>query len=79
LSNNRKQNIFEVIEMTEAEMMELINIKRQTLEQTRAANPKSAVLAVLEGEIKQLEVGLAKAAAPKRTGQKKIFLDECAG
>ncbi len=65
--------------MTEAEMIELINIKRQTLEQQRAANPNSAVLSVLEGEIKQLEANLAKAAAPKRSGQKKIFLDECAG
>jgi hypothetical protein len=65
--------------MTEAEMLELINIKRQTLEQQRTSNPNSAVLAVLEGEIKQLETNLAKAAAPKRTGQKKIFLDECAG
>jgi hypothetical protein len=65
--------------MTEAEMVELINIKRQTLEQTKAANPNSAILGVLEGEIKQLETNLAKASAPKRTGQKKIFLDECAG
>lgn len=65
--------------MTEAEMIELINIKRQTLEQQRAANPNSALLGVLEGEIKQLEANLAKATAPKRTGQKKIFLDECAG
>jgi|WetSurMetagenome_2_1015567.scaffolds.fasta_scaffold968475_2 hypothetical protein len=65
--------------MTEAETIELINIKRQTLEQQRAANPNSAILPVLEGEIKQLETSLAKATAPKRTGQKKIFLDECAG
>ena len=68
--------------MTEAEMMELINIKRQMLEQQRSANPtgNSAVLKVLETEIKELETNLAKAAAiPKRSTQKKIFLDECAG
>jgi hypothetical protein len=65
--------------MTEAEMMEVINVKRQTLEQQRTTNPNSVVLKVLEGEIKELEINLAKAAAPKRTGQKKIFLDECAG
>lgn len=65
--------------MTEAEMIELINIKRQTLEAQRSVNPNSAVLAVLEKEIKELEINLAKAAAPKTTGKKKIFLDECAG
>ncbi len=66
--------------MTEAEIMELINIKRRSLEEYRSlksANP--ATTKVLEDEIKSLEVSLAKAAAPKKTGEKKVFLDECAG
>ncbi len=65
--------------MTEAEMIELINIKRQTLESTRSANPNSPVLTVLETELKNLETDLAKASAAKKTTKKKIFLDECAG
>lgn len=68
--------------MTEAEIMELINIKRHTLEEYQAAKPpvSEAALKVLEGEIKELEISLAKASAtPKRTGEKKVFLDECAG
>jgi hypothetical protein len=67
--------------MTEAEIMELINFKRNSLEQYRSANnaDNSAVVKILENEIKELESSLAKvSAAPKRSG-KKIFLDECAG
>ncbi|MBI4296294.1 MAG: hypothetical protein HY667_04160 [Chloroflexi bacterium] len=67
--------------MTQAEIMELINIKRNMLEQHRAANPAdtSAVVKILENEIKELETSLAKASpAPKRS-EKKVFLDECAG
>jgi hypothetical protein len=68
--------------MTEAEIMELINIKRHTLEEYRTAKPavSNAALKVLEDEIKTLEISLAKASsAPKRPGEKKVFLDECAG
>jgi hypothetical protein len=67
--------------MTEAEILELINIKRNSLEQYRSSGSadNSAVVKILENEIKELESSLAKAAAaPKRTG-KKVFLDECAG
>lgn len=65
--------------MTEAEIMELINVKRNTLEQHRSQNPndKGIVVTTLEKEIKELESSLAKAAAPKR--ERKVFLDECAG
>jgi hypothetical protein len=62
--------------MTEAETMELINVKRHSLEELRSANPTSSAAAVLEKEIQELESSLAKA-APKR--QRKVFLDECAG
>ncbi len=62
--------------MTEAETMELINVKRQSLESLRASNADSSAVAVLEKEIQELESSLAKA-APKR--QRKVFLDECAG
>ena len=65
--------------MTEAEMIELINIKRQTLEAQRSANPDSPVLKLLESEIKTLETDLAKASAAKKPARKKMFLDECAG
>jgi hypothetical protein len=68
--------------MTEAEIMELITIKRQTLEDYRAKTPTASAttIKIMEDEIKQLESSLVKAnAAPKRTGSKKIFLDECAG
>ena len=66
--------------MTEAEIMELINLKRRTLEDYRTANPNSSALKVLEDEIKELESSLAKASAPqRRTGERKIFLDECSG
>jgi hypothetical protein len=63
--------------MTEAEIMELINVKRNTLEAHKAQNPDgSAVADILEKEIKELEASLAKSATPKR---RKVFLDECAG
>ncbi len=62
--------------MTEAETMELINVKRQSLEELRAANADSSAVAVLEKEIQELESSLVKA-APKK--QRKVFLDECAG
>ncbi len=68
--------------MTEAETLELINIKRHTLEEYRAANPpvSATTLKVLEDEIKTLETSLAKASAsPKKKGERKVFLDECAG
>jgi hypothetical protein len=66
--------------MTEAEIMELINLKRSTLEEYRGKAVSATTLKVLEDEIKTLEISLAKASAPKpATGQKKIFLDECAG
>lgn len=68
--------------MTEAEIMELLNIKRHSLEEYRSVKPpvSATTLKVLEDEIKTLEISLAKAsAAPKRTGEKKVFLDECAG
>ena len=67
--------------MTEAEIMELINLKRHTLEDYRSAKSVSnTTLKVLEDEVKALELSLAKAAAAtKPTGQKKVFLDECAG
>lgn len=66
--------------MTEAEIMELINIKRRSLEEYKASKSATATTTkVLEDEIKSLEVSLAKAAAPKKTGEKKVFLDECAG
>ncbi len=68
--------------MTQAEIMELLTIKRNSLEEYRAKSPpvSATTLKVLEDEIKALEISLAKAsAAPKRTGEKKVFLDECAG
>ena len=72
---NKKEN-----EMTEAEIMELINLKRRSLEDYKGMKTASATtVKVLEDEIKTLEISLARASAPKPTGQKKIFLDECAG
>jgi hypothetical protein len=68
--------------MTQAEIMELINIKRHSLEDLRLSNPviSPTTVKVLEDEIKTLELSLARAsAAPKRSGEKKVFLDECAG
>ena len=66
--------------MTEAEIMELINLKRHSLEEYRSGKSVSAsTLKVLEDEVKTLELSLARAAAPKPSGQKKVFLDECAG
>ncbi len=66
--------------MTEAEIMELINIKRRSLEEYKAGKSASpTTVKVLEDELRSLEVSLAKAAAPKKTGEKKVFLDECAG
>ncbi len=66
--------------MTEAEIMELINIKRRSLEEYKAVKSASpTTVKVLEDELRSLEISLAKAAAPKKTGDKKVFLDECAG
>jgi hypothetical protein len=65
--------------MTQAEIMELINLKRSTLEEYKGKAVSATTLKVLEDEVKTLEISLAKASAPKPTGQKKIFLDECAG
>ena len=65
--------------MTEAETLELINLKRHTLEEYRGKSVSATTLKVLEDEIKALELSLAKASTPKPTGTKKVFLDECAG
>ena len=65
--------------MTQAEIMELINLKRSTLEEYRGKAVSATTLKVLEDEVKALEISLAKASAPKATGTKKVFLDECAG
>jgi hypothetical protein len=67
--------------MTQAEIMELINIKRQTLEQRRLNNPNDngPIAKILENEIKELEMSLIKASAPAKRSETKVFLDECAG
>jgi len=67
--------------MTQAEIMELINIKRQALEQRLLSNPNDngPIVKILQGEIKDLEMSLIKASTPAKRSEKKVFLDECAG
>ncbi len=67
--------------MTQAEIMELINIKRQALEQRLLSNPNDngPIVKILQGEIKDLEMSLIKASAPAKKSERKVFLDECAG
>jgi hypothetical protein len=67
--------------MTQAEIMELLNLKRQTLEQRRLNNPtdNGPVVKILENEIKDLELSLVKASSANKKSETKVFLDECAG
>jgi hypothetical protein len=67
--------------MTQAEIMELINIKRQSLEQRLLTNPndQGPIVKILQNEIKELETSLIKVSTPAKRSEKKVFLDECAG
>jgi hypothetical protein len=60
----------------EAELLEYINLKRITLEEYRAGNPRvsASLIKVLEAELIELEYGFARADAEV----KKILLDKCA-
>lgn len=63
--------------MTEAETIELINKKRNELEEKKARHASSALLKALEDEIKALESGVASEEPKKK--RRTVFLDECAG
>ena len=63
--------------MTEAELIEMINKKRNELEESRSGNAGSELLKTLEGEIKNLESGLSSGDTEQEEQQ--VFLDECAG
>ena len=63
--------------MTEAEIIEAINKKRNELEASRSGNAGAATLQALEEEIKTLELSLSSAESKPRDQQ--VFLDECAG
>ena len=67
--------------MTQAEIMELINIKRQALETRLLNNPNDngPIVKILQGEIKDLETSLIKASSAPAKRETKVFLDECAG
>ena len=63
--------------MTEAELIEMINKKRNELEENRSGNARSELLKTLEGEIKELESGLSR--SDTKQVEEQVFLDECAG
>jgi hypothetical protein len=67
--------------MTQAEIMELINIKRQALEQRLLSNPNDTgpIVKILQSEIKELETSLIKSTSAPGKRETKVFLDECAG
>jgi hypothetical protein len=60
----------------EAELLEYINLKRITLEEYRAGNPRvsTSLIKVLAAELLELEYGFARADAEV----KKVLLDKCA-
>ncbi len=62
--------------MTEAEIIEKINQKRNELEEKRTQNAGSDVIQSLETEIADLVTGLSSAGENR---EKQVFLDECAG
>ena len=63
--------------MTEAELIEMINKKRNELEENRSGSAGSELLKALEDEIKELESGLSRGDTEQEEQQ--VFLDECAG
>ena len=64
--------------MTEAELIEKINKKRNELEEHRSGSVSSSLLRVLEEEIKDLETALASGDT-ESADEQQVFLDECAG
>lgn len=64
--------------MTEAELIEKINKKRNELEEHRSGSVSSSLLRVLEEEIKDLETALASGDT-EGADEQQVFLDECAG
>jgi hypothetical protein len=60
----------------EAELLEYINLKRVTLEEYRAGNPRvsNSLLKVLAEELLELEYAFARADAEI----KKVLIDKCA-
>lgn len=62
--------------MTEAEIMEQINLKRAAIAAISGSDPDRAKK--LEEEVRQLETTLA-AAQPTSRKRRSAFLDECAG
>ena len=63
--------------MTEAEIIELINKKRNELEENRSGNAGDDILKALEAEIENLEADLSR--AETKPAERQVFLDECAG
>lgn len=63
--------------MTEAELIEMINKKRNELEESRSGNASSELLKTLEDEIENLESGLSR--GDTQQAEEQVFLDECAG
>ena len=64
--------------MTEAEIIEKINSKRNELEEKKAANAGADVLKAIEDEIESLAADL-QSAGQKPASDQQVFLDECAG
>ena len=64
--------------MTEAEIIATINKKQTELEEKKAANAGDDVLKALEAEIAELAADL-EGRAQAQSGEKQVFLDECAG
>jgi hypothetical protein len=62
--------------MTEAEIIEKINSKRNELEEKMAQNASEEVIQALQLEIADLTEGLNSV---EKSREKQVFLDECAG
>ena len=65
--------------MTEAEIIEKINTKRNELEEKKAANAGADVLKAIEDEIEALAADLQNSSDNKPASDQQVFLDECAG
>jgi hypothetical protein len=63
--------------MSEAELLELINKKRNELEEKRSGNVGVDVLEKLEDEIEKLEASLSS--NEPNAVDPQVFVDECAG
>jgi len=62
--------------MTEVELIELINRKRNELEENRNANVSGSLIKVQEEEISELEMIFATGDTKRL--EMRIFLDQCA-